>query len=188
MPGRHLSCTRLPWSALAGASNVVGSLSPPLLGPVRASGLTSYAFRRSAARRLWYARYPCSIFHHLWSRSSELDPQDPKGKWERDVTLAVPPPQFDVPGPLTRSTTPGSSYPPRLSQLPRYFFSRCHGSPRLDFQRVLGDSEEVRKDFGGQQVGARSPKRHIQVASLGSIPRAYAHRTALPELRSLSYQ
>lgn len=84
----------------------------------------------------------------------------PKGVWERDVTLAVPPPQFDVPGPLTRSTTPGSSYPPRLSQLPRHFFSRCHGSPRLDFQRVLGDSEEAQRTLAAtscRQVSEETP-------------------------------
>jgi len=168
LPGRHLSCTRLPWSALAGASNVVGSLSPPLLGPVRASGLTSYAFRRSAARNFGKNATPAPFFTISGHGRTFSIHRAPKGVWERDVTLAVPPPQFDVPGPLTRSTTPGSSYPPRLSQLPRYIFSRCHGSPRLDFQRVLGDSEEVRKDFGVNKLspGLRRDTYRSRVSGL----------------------
>jgi len=62
----YLSCTRLPWSALAGASSesqgLLRSLSPPLLGPVNASGLTSYAFRRSAARGFGLHATPAPFF------------------------------------------------------------------------------------------------------------------------------
>jgi len=93
----------------------------------------------------------------------------PEGKGCRDVTLAVPPPRFDAPVPLTRPTASGPSYPPRLSQLPRLFSSRCRGSPRLDFQRVLGDSV-------------------VRSQPLRSIPRTLVHRTAAPELRSLRHQ
>lgn len=133
---------------------------PHCWGQLRASGLTSYAFRRSAARSFGKHATPAPFFTISGHGRTFSIHRAPKGVWERDVTLAVPPPQFDVPGPLTRSTTPGSSYPPRLSQLPRYFFSRCHGSPRLDFQRVLGDSEEVRglwRTTSCRQVSEETP-------------------------------
>jgi len=49
-----------------------------------------------ALRVLWYARYPCSIFHRFRSRSSIIIFN---AQQERcDVALAVPPPQFNTPG------------------------------------------------------------------------------------------
>jgi hypothetical protein len=61
-----LSCTRLPWSALAGVARRPEGQGDdfriPLLGPVNASGLASYVFRRSAARDFGLHATPAPFF------------------------------------------------------------------------------------------------------------------------------
>ncbi len=68
--------------------------SLPLLGPVKASGLASYAFRRSAARDFGLHATPAPFF----TVSGRGCPPPPAGSaWRHDVTLAVPPPLSTCP-------------------------------------------------------------------------------------------
>ena len=75
--GRHRSCTKLPWSAsVRRLDDVCYRCRSP-----RSSKLHSHHWDRrfcvgprfeclqtKRCALLWYVRYPCSIFHHLWSR------------------------------------------------------------------------------------------------------------------------
>jgi hypothetical protein len=55
-----------------------------------------------------------------------------------DVTLAVPPPRFNLPVPLARPTSKARVTLRGSHSFRGFFSARCLGSPGLDFQRALG--------------------------------------------------
>jgi hypothetical protein len=114
-----LSCTKLPWSRLSRYVPRRGSLAP-IAGTGKRVGPRFVCLQTKRCAWLWSARYPCSIFHHFWSRLST--PTCKLSLKAHDVALAVPPPRSNLPVPLTRPTSKVRVTLPLLSQLTRLFF------------------------------------------------------------------
>jgi len=88
----------------------------PITGAVSGAGPRFECLQTKRCAYLWFARYPCSIFHPLGSRlsisaSSQLSSDVLYG------TLAVPPPRFDAPSPLAWRFSSGPSYPGQSHRL-----------------------------------------------------------------------
>lgn len=104
----------------------------------------------------------------------------------RDVALAVPPPRIHVPETNSLEERSGPSGPscPRGSHSFRGIFSRCLGSPKLEFWWVPGESRRPRtsttKGPNFEEIRRSQPLRPTS--------KACAYRTAYPELRIPSYQ
>lgn len=157
----------------------------PLLGPVNASGLTSYAFRRSAARNFGQHATPAPFF----TVSGRGCPPPPASSACRhDVTLAVPPPLSTCP---IRSR--GRQIRLRVAfrgphSVRRHFQRDVARSPGPGFQRVLG---ELGTSFDVDHRDGQSLERGSPLATPWDIlrwlsPGARRFPSSAPELPSSS--
>ena len=177
----NLSCTKLPCSASFGAWTTLLPLPvdrfPKLHSRHRDRGLrVGPRFECLQTKRcayLWYARYPCSIFHSLESRLYNVPVS---GEY---YTCTLPPsssaPAFSPARSLTQ--VPGSvRVTSANSQLSQFLQLTVFSSPFLALQLALGDSQVWSQPLNSIYAGSHRACGICQAPLLGRLtPKHLSH-------------